>query len=102
MTSDWFSMSHFNRSPSSLVVALAASLGFVAATLLGASVPSSWARGNDVKVTYTECFGARTWQISGRDVNRGELPDKVLKVPSGWTAIAGAGRGGDVYVILCR
>lgn len=55
---------------------------------------------------YRECFGALTWPYSGGVVNEGaasgKAPEKVTRVPVGWTPIGGGSRGLDAIVIMCR
>ena len=58
---------------------------------------------------YTECFGATLWLTPGKSLNDGQIPEKTVKIPSGWTVVGGGyGGGGQGYtyaepvMILCR
>ncbi|WP_444892856.1 hypothetical protein ACJJIE_21000 [Microbulbifer sp. TRSA001] len=51
-----------------------------------------------------ECFAATLWNISGRSLNKGEVPEKTVKVPEGWKVVGGGvgGARGEAFMILCR
>jgi hypothetical protein len=51
---------------------------------------------------YSQCFGALTWVYSGSDMNNGEKPTKLVRIPAGWTPVGGGGKGTEGIVILCR
>ncbi|WP_444934999.1 hypothetical protein [Microbulbifer sp. JTAC008] len=52
----------------------------------------------------SECFAATLWQVSGRSLNKGEVPEKTVKVPEGWKVVGGGigGARGEAVMILCR
>jgi hypothetical protein len=53
---------------------------------------------------FTECFGATTWTVQGRELNAGELPKETVKIPAGWTPVGGGSWADSAYgyVLLCR
>ena len=53
---------------------------------------------------YSECFAVTLWLHTGRALNKGALPKKMIRIPVGWTPIGGSGRGqtNEGVMILCR
>ena len=54
---------------------------------------------------FKECAVVRdVWTIRAKHINKGELPEKTVKVPAGWSVV-GAGTGGqyiDHTMLICR
>lgn len=52
---------------------------------------------------WRECFASSVWDISGRNLNAGQLP-QLVNIPPGWTPVGGLtlGQGNYAGVVLCR
>jgi hypothetical protein len=51
---------------------------------------------------YRECFASTVWSYSASEINDGEKPSKLVKVPPGWTIVAGGQYRTEPAIILCR
>jgi hypothetical protein len=53
---------------------------------------------------YSECFAVTLWLHTGRALNKGALPKKMVRIPVGWTPVGGGARGqaNEGVLILCR
>jgi hypothetical protein len=54
---------------------------------------------------FSECFASSIYHVSGRDLNRGEMPRQTVRIPRGWTPVGGGVGGGgssSTVVVLCR
>lgn len=83
-----------------IVAALA--LGALGAQLVGARAASAQAPSSQFK----ECFAVSLYAVSGRELSAGALPDKMVKVPAGWTpvggTVTGSGSATQPGMVLCR
>ena len=51
---------------------------------------------------FSECFATTVTLVRGVDLNEGEMPERTVRVPPGWTPIGGGAAQGGSVAILCR
>ena len=56
------------------------------------------------KENLTECASVSLWRVSGKSLNKGELPKKTVKVPEGWQVVGGGydSQYSEPIMIICR
>ncbi|MEZ9330210.1 hypothetical protein AB4152_14385 [Vibrio breoganii] len=52
----------------------------------------------------TECASVSLWRNSGKSINKGNLPDKTVKVPEGWVVVGGGydSQYSEPIMVICR
>ncbi|HCF56945.1 MAG TPA: hypothetical protein DFS52_02985 [Myxococcales bacterium] len=64
------------------------------------------AHAQETRPGFNECIAVSLYATSGRDFNAGNLPDKTVKIPAGWTVVGGtvvgAGTSTSPGMVLCR
>jgi hypothetical protein len=76
------------------VLALGMVAGLAMAQVLSVRTASAQPR------QWQECFGASLYEVSGRNLNSGELPERVRV--AGWVPVGGTTIRGSAAVVLCR
>lgn len=90
-----------------LVAVVSCAIGMV---LTNQMTPSAIAQTGSSSATtyaetqYSECFAVTLWLHTGRALNKGAIPRKIVRIPVGWTPVGGGARGqaNEGVLILCR
>jgi hypothetical protein len=73
-------------------------LGCVTATHVVQSARADGAEPSGAK----ECFAVTTWAQSGKSINDGASPERLVRIPAGWDIVGSGGSEGGPVVMLCR